>query len=41
MDEGGYTRPLEPITASTFPGEAGQYLDETGRIAGILTGRKS
>ena len=41
MDEGGYTRPLEPITASTFPGEAGQYLDETSRIAAILTGRKS
>ena len=41
MDEGNYTRPLEPITASTFPGEAGQYLDETGRIAAILTGRKS
>ena len=41
MDEGGYTRPLEPITASTFPGEDGKYLDETGRIAGILTGRKS
>ena len=41
MDEGGYTRPLEPITASTFPGEAGQYLDETSRIAATLTGRKS
>ncbi len=41
MDRGGYTRPLEPINPSTFPGEAGLFLDETGRIAEILTGRKS
>ena len=41
MDKGDYTRPLEPITPSTFPGSAGQFLDETGRIAEILTGRKA
>ena len=41
MDKGDYTRPLEPISAATFPGEAGQHLDETGRIAEILTGRKA
>ena len=39
MDRGGYTKPLEPITPSTFPGSAGKPLDETGRVAQILTGR--
>lgn len=41
MDEGGYTKPLDPTTAALFPGKAGDTLDETGRIAAILTGRHS
>jgi len=39
MDRGGYTRPLEPINPSAFPGYPGKPLDETARIAHILTGR--
>jgi len=39
MDRGGYTRPLEPINPSAFPGYPGKSLDETARIAHILTGR--
>ena len=39
MESAGFTRPLEPIDASTFPGQPGPGLDETGRIADLLMGR--
>ena len=39
MDRGGYTNPLLPITPSSFPGAPGEHLDETRRVAEILTGR--
>ena len=39
METAGFTKPLEPIDASTFPGQPGPGLDETGRIADLLMGR--
>jgi mitochondrial fission protein ELM1 len=40
MESAGYSKPLEPIDASSFPGTPGPELDETGRIADLLMGRK-
>ncbi len=39
MESAGFTKPLEPINAASFPGTAGPGLDETGRIADFLMGR--
>lgn len=39
MDEGGFTRPLEPFNVMEFPAPRGPGLDETGRIARLLRGR--
>jgi mitochondrial fission protein ELM1 len=40
MEEGGFTRPLEPFNAVAFPPKAGAKLDETKRIAQLLLGDK-
>jgi mitochondrial fission protein ELM1 len=39
MEDAGFTKPLLPIDASSFPGRPGRGLDETGRIADLLMGR--
>ena len=40
MQEGGYTRSTALLTPYNFMSDTGKTLDETGRIADILTGRK-
>ena len=40
LESAGFTKPLEPIDASNFPGIPGRKLDETGRIADLLMGRE-
>ena len=39
MEEGGYTRDARALAPHAFPDAPGAMLDETGRIAGLLTGR--
>lgn len=40
LESAGFTKSLEPIDASSFPGIPGPGLDETGRIADLLMGRE-
>ena len=40
LEEGGYTRDAKTLSPHTFPDPPGPVLDETGRIARLLTGRK-
>ena len=39
MEEGGHIRPAAAIAPGSFPDAPGPALDETGRIARLLTGR--
>jgi len=39
MEKGGYTKDAKSLSPYSFPGPAGPLLDETGRIASLLTGR--
>ena len=39
MQEGGYTRSAGIVTPYNFQVDEGKVLDETGRIARLLTGR--